>query len=81
MDKKKKEVEKPKPKYYDVKVEAMIPATIIYRVLAIDENEAFQNFKHGKPVNIAYRIQHKRDLKVIIYEAGSLIIKFIKNII
>lgn len=60
--------------YYDIKVEAMIPATLNYRIYAEDENEALELLKKATPNGIKYKLALKKDKKVQIYKPGTSII-------
>tara|TARA_R110000868_G_scaffold67046_5_gene199254 strand:+ start:11815 stop:12051 length:237 start_codon:yes stop_codon:yes gene_type:complete len=76
MDKK----ELPKQKtMYDVKVECLLPATLVYRVLALDPNEAVALIKGRQPNEVRHRLIGKRDIKLMVYDAGCAIIKLILN--
>ena len=68
-------------KYFDVKVEAMLPATLTYRILASNAEEALQLSKKAQPTGIRHRLAGKKDLKATIYDAGSSIIRLVKNLI
>ena len=77
----KKEVEKPiEKKSYEVRVEAMVPATLYYRVLAVDPEEAIKLIKGRAPNNIRYVVPAKRDLKIMVYRAGQSIIELVKTL-
>lgn len=65
--------------YYDVVVEAQVPATLRYRILAESPEEAYQIYQQTNPSNIKYHIQQKRNIKMTIYDAGSTIIRFMKR--
>ena len=71
-----KKVEK---SYFDIVVNASVPAEIHYRVYAKDEIEALQLVPSSQPTNIKYFINVKRNIKLIIYSAGTKIIKLVKN--
>ncbi len=62
-------------KYFDVRIEALVPCQITYRVYAFDEDEALRETKKRPPTKVQPNINQKRDLKATIYDAGSLIIK------
>ncbi len=68
-------------KYYDVKVDTLLNSTITFRVLAEDENQAIELIKKHTPVGVKYKLIGRKDKKITVYEAGSSIIKFIKNLI
>ena len=72
-----KKIEK---KYYDVKVEAMLPATLTYRILAESPEEAIQLSKRVAPNSVKYKLIGKKETKILVYDAGSTMIRFIKNL-
>lgn len=74
----KKPIEK---KYYDVKVECMLPATITYRVLAEDPEQAIAMTKGMPPVNVRHKLPGRKELKVAVYDAGSTMIRLVKNLL
>jgi hypothetical protein len=78
-DKKKNE---PKPKfYYDVKVETMLPATLIYRVFAETPEQAAELIKNASPTGIKHKLPGKKDIKLSVYRAGCSVIEFMKNLV
>jgi hypothetical protein len=89
----KKEASKPKiaPKvksppikdkhYYDVKVECMLPATLTFRVLAEDPIQAAELIKGMSPVGVKHRLIGRKDHKLSVYEAGSSMLKWMKNLL
>ena len=77
---KNKEEVKPKA-YYDVKVECLLPATLLYRVLAEDPEQAIELSKKMTPSGVQYKIVGKKELKIRVYDAGSTMIRFIKNLL
>lgn len=73
---------KPKPKfYYDVKMEVLLPATLTYKVLAEDAEKAADMIKNIQPNSVKYKLIGRKELKLVVYESGCTIIKFIKNLI
>lgn len=68
-------------KYYDVKLEVKLPATITYRILAESPEKAFELSKRATPTGVKYNIAHKLDIKAIVYDSGTTMIRFIKNFI
>lgn len=78
-----KPAEKPKPKaqpqFFDVKVECLLPATLTYRVLAMDANEAVKLSMSKPPNHIRHNIPARRNIKATVYKAGELGIKYTKN--
>jgi len=73
--------EQPKTQQFDVKVEVLVPATITYRVSAIDEHDALKQIEMNKGTirhnqqNIARKIK----LKATVYPAFSSLIKLSKT--
>ena len=68
-------------KYFDVKVECLLPATLTYRILAEDEHQAMTLIKNASPNGIKHRLAGKKELKITVYDAGSSIIRLIKNLL
>jgi hypothetical protein len=66
------------PKYYDVKIETMLPATLTYRILANSPEDAFNKATKTPPTGVKHRLNGKKDLKATILEAGSSIVKLVK---
>ena len=77
----KKIKEKPPLTYYDVKVEAMLPATLVYRILAEDAKQASELIKNKQPNTVKYRMYGKKYIKLVVYDAGCTMIKYMKNLI
>jgi hypothetical protein len=67
-------------KLYDVKVECLVPATAVYRVLAESPEEALDLIKTSKPKDIKYRFNVRKLLKGIVYDAGSVMIRLTKSL-
>jgi hypothetical protein len=71
----------PKPKrYFDVKIECMLPATIIYRVLAEDPEQASTLIKNAQPTSIKHKLAGRKETKLTVYDGGSSLIRLIKNL-
>lgn len=68
-------------KYYDVRVETTLPATINYRVLAEDEKQAVDMIKNASPNSVKYKLLGKKDIKLTVYDAGSTIVRLVKKFI
>lgn len=68
-------------KYYDVKVECMLPATLTYRVLAEDADEAAKMIKNLSPNQIKHKLIGRKEFKISVYDSGSSIIRFVKNLL
>jgi hypothetical protein len=83
MDQKElKKLAEPKPKYYyDVKIECMLPATLLYRVLAEDPQQASMMIKGLSPTGVKYRLPGRKEIKMMIYDAGSTMIRLVKNLL
>lgn len=75
-----KQIQKQK-KWFDIKINAMIPATIIYKVLAEDEHEALTLIKNKQPNSIQYKFFNRKELKIMIYDSGSCIIRYVKHLL
>lgn len=74
--------ELPKPLYYyDIKVECLLPATLTYRILAEDPQQAMLKMKGMSPISVKHRLIGRKELKLIIYDAGSSMIRFIKSLL
>jgi len=73
--------QKPPLTYYDVKVEALIPATLVFRVLAEDAKQAADMIKNKQPNSVKYRLHGRRELKLMVYDTGCSMIKYIKNLL
>lgn len=72
---------KPDLVYYDVKVETLIPATLVFRILAEDAEEAANMIKNKQPNQVKYRLHGRKDIKLTVYNASSTLIKFVKNLV
>ena len=68
------------PKMYDVHIDAKIPALLKYRVLACTPEQAVEKAKISQPISIEYCHTRTKWLRIVIYEAGTKLIKFLKNI-
>lgn len=80
--KKQAEALKPPPLYYfDVKVESMLPATLTYRVLAENAQQAGEKIKGLQPNSVQHRLIGRRDSKMTVYDAGTTMIKFVKRLL
>lgn len=66
--------------YYDVKVETMVPATLVFRVYADSPEKAVDEIKGKTPIVFDPNLAKRKDKKIIVYEAYQCIIKFIKNL-
>lgn len=81
-DKLKKEADKkPVLRYYDVKVECMIPATLTYRVLAEDPYKAAEAIKGKTPNGVQHKIIGRKEKVLKVYDAGSSIMRLMRNLL
>lgn len=84
-EKKKREEEEkkskplPQKKYYDIRLEALVPCTLTYRVFAYDEHSALEEIARKTPANVKPNVSLKRDIKATVYDAGTSIIRFAKS--
>src|SRR5271165_1497934 len=76
----KKKIVTPKVKaYYDVKVECLVPTTLIYRIYADDEQEALELITKKPPTQMKPNLLLKKMIKATVYIAGSSMVKLVKN--
>lgn len=68
-------------KYFDVRVECLLPATLHYRILAETPEEAAELIKQIQPNQVKYRLIGRKNLKLAVYDAGCTVIKFMKNLV
>jgi len=66
--------------YYTINVESMIPATLSYRVLAEDPQNALDLMRGLNPIGVKHRLIGKRDIKLTVSKSGSSIIELTKNL-
>lgn len=70
-----------KLKYYDIKLECLLPATLTYRVYAESPEKAADLINHHNPTSVKTKIPSKKPLKLMVYEAGTSMMIYIKNFI
>ncbi len=68
-------------KHYDVRVSTMLPATLIYRVYSESPEQAIDLIKGQNPISISHKLAGRKDLKLMVYDAGTVMLRFIKNLI
>lgn len=68
-------------KYFDVRVDTMLPATLTYRVLAEDAEEAVKLIKHLSPNSVKHKLIGRKDLKLKVFDAGTTLIRFTMNLL
>jgi hypothetical protein len=72
----------PKPKYYyDVKVECMLPATLTYRVLAEDAQQAAELIKGKSPNSVQHKLIGRKEMVLRVYDASSTMMRFMKKLL
>jgi len=77
-----KKLTEPKPKYYyDVKVECMLPATLTYRVLAEDPQQAAELIKGKSPNAVNHKLQGRKEIILRVYDASGCMIRFMKKLL
>lgn len=74
-------MEKNKKELFEVKIEALVPATITYVILASSPEEAINLIKKHSPNNISYKLNNKRDIKYMVYNAGTVLLRLVKNMV
>lgn len=75
-----KQIEKPKASYYLIEVEALVPTTLRYRILAETPEEALEKSKNHPLLEIPkQKIPLMRRLTAKVYEFGTHMIKLSKN--
>lgn len=80
--KKEAKIAPPKPKhYYDVKVECMLPATLVYRVLAEDAHQAAYLIRGKSPNSVQHRLSGRKELTLKVYDASSSMMRFMKKLL
>jgi len=72
----KKAAVQPKPKiYYDVKVECLLPATLVYKVLAEDPQQASELIKGKVPNSVQHRLAGRKEQSLKVYDSGSTMMR------
>ena len=66
-------------KYYTIKLEALVPTTLTFKVLAKDEKEALEKMQKELPISHKPNFMKRKNIKAIVYEFGNLLIKLTKN--
>jgi hypothetical protein len=67
--------------YYDVKVECMLPATLTFRVLAETPEQAAELIRGMNPIGVKHRLIGRKDSKLSVYDAGSTMLRWMKNLL
>src|SRR5271154_4571699 len=80
MIEKKKDPPKPQPKYYSIELEALVPATFKYRILANSPEEAAELILKAHPIQQPKLIfAGMKRLSAKIFDYGTRIIKYSKK--
>jgi len=66
-------------KYYDIKIEANVPAVFHYRVLADNEEEAAKLVSEKDFLFVKYSKEKRKNLVMKIYDYGTILLRFIKH--
>ena len=68
-------------KYYDIKLECLLPATLTYRIYAESPEKALELINRQNPTSVTTKIPAKKPIKIMVYEAGTTMMIYIKNFI
>jgi histidinol dehydrogenase len=68
-------------KWFDVKVEANIPALLTFRIFAEDAEQAANLIKDKAPTHIQYKLHNRKSLLLRVYDAGSVMLRFTKRLL
>ena len=73
----------PQLKYYDVTLEINAPGILTYRILAESPERAFELSQQigSSPIGVKYFLARKKKIKASVYDAGTLMVRFIKNFV
>jgi len=78
---KKQSEDKKEKRYFDIRVDALVPCSMTYRVLAENEEDALKQMDKKDPTSFKPKLIAKKLVKATVYEAGSLMIRLVKNYI
>jgi hypothetical protein len=59
----------------------MLPATLTYRVLAEDAQQAADLIKGKSPNSVAHKLIGKKDLVLKVYDASGSMMRFMKKLL
>ena len=68
-------------KWFDVKVESLVPCIQTYRISAKTAEEAIQKATTASPKSVQYRLPAKKDRKITVYDAMTSIVRLVKNLL
>jgi len=75
----KEQPKQPEKKFYDIKVEALVPGILTYRVFAETEEDALKQCEKKTPNGFKPSLSLRRMIKATVYLAGSSVVKLVKN--
>ncbi len=67
--------------WYDVKVECMLPAVLTYKVFAENPEQASVMIKHMAPNSIKHKLIGRKNIKLLVYDAGCSMLRLILRLI
>lgn len=75
-------MEKKVQKYYDVKVETLVPATITYSILAEDPEQAMEKYERSDlPIfEIKYHLVKRQENVASVYDKGTINLRLKKKV-
>lgn len=71
--------EEPIFEMFDVRVEAMVPCSLTYKIRAESIEDALKKFDKNPPTQFQPHILRKKVIKATVYNSGSLIIRGTKK--
>ena len=67
-------------KYFDVRMDVILPATIVYRVYAEDAEQALNEIKNNTPPSsVKYEMPKRKIKKATVCDSGCSTIKYAKT--
>lgn len=69
-------------KVFDVVIEANVVASMKYKIIAYTEQEAVDRVLRGEasPVNVSYNLNKRKNIRAMVYSAGTMLLKFAKSL-
>lgn len=60
-------------RYFDVKVEVMVPAVVVHKILAESPEEALAKAEKGdQPINdVKYSLVKRKNINIAVYDSGT----------
>jgi hypothetical protein len=65
--------------YYDVRVDTMLPATLHFRILAENAQQALDLIKGKHPNQVQHKLIGRKDIMAKVYNAGSSMLMHMKK--